>query len=278
MADRLLETRTVTTPVELRDDTGDGLVISGYAATFGSVYDMGPFREQVDRAAFRDTLDQRADVRLLVDHAGQPLARTRSGTLTLSADDHGLLMRATLEPTDPDVQCLVPKMRRGDLDQMSIAFRVHGDGGDTWDYTSEDKPLRTLRTLNLNGGDVSVVTYPANPTTSVALRALDLREAQLVFMAAQMAEARAGKAISADNLVRLQRILTALADADESLDDAVAAVADILGVPNPDVDDTTGDMTDMADMADMTPARSVSDPAHTRTLQAKARLLVFRAA
>ena len=271
MADRTVEIRTMAAGVELREAGGEGaLVISGYAATFNSAYDMGPFRETVDPLAFRDTLAQNADVRLLIDHMGQPLARTRSGTLQLTPDDHGLHMRANLDPADPDVQRLTPKMRRGDLDQMSIAFRVFGDDGDTWDYTTGDKPVRTLRTLNLNGGDVSVVTYPANPGTSVALRALDLREAQLVFVAAQMTEVRAGKAISADNLVRLTRILTALATADECLDDAVGAVADILGVPNPDVDDTTDDATDPGDTGDTTgAARSGADRAHTRALQVR---------
>jgi hypothetical protein len=54
---------------------------------FNQPYDMGPFWEQVDRRAFDRTLGMQPDVRLLIDHEGQPLARTKSGTLTLSTDD-----------------------------------------------------------------------------------------------------------------------------------------------------------------------------------------------
>jgi HK97 family phage prohead protease len=48
------------------------------------------------------------------------LARTRSGTLTLLEDDHGLFMEAMLDQSDPDVRSIIPKMQRGDLDKMSL--------------------------------------------------------------------------------------------------------------------------------------------------------------
>jgi hypothetical protein len=46
------------------------------------------------------------------------LARTKSGTLRLAEDERGLRIDATLDPTDPDVQRLIPKMKRGDMSQM----------------------------------------------------------------------------------------------------------------------------------------------------------------
>lgn len=228
----VFETRTVTADFEMRDE-GGAPVLEGYAATFNEEYDLGPFRERIDPAAFNRTLGTGPDVRLLIDHEGQPLARTKSGTLELSPDSRGLQVRATLDPSDPDVQRLLPKMRRGDLDQMSFAFRVPS-GGDEWDAGYR---LRTLRTVELNGGDVSVVTYPANPQTSVSVRARDLREANCVFVEVMMREVRAGKAISADNMTRLRTVLDALAAADDQLDAAEAAVAEIIGVPDPDTDD-----------------------------------------
>ena len=88
------------------------------------------------------------------------LARTTSGTLSLSADKTGLLASASLDRNDPDVQALIPKMARGDLNEMSFGFRVIED---IWE---NDMTQRTLRQLDLNGGDVSVVTYPANPNGS----------------------------------------------------------------------------------------------------------------
>lgn len=238
MAEKVLapETRTVTSPIEMREESGVPK-LGGYAATFNQLYDLGPFREKIDPAAFTRTLEGAPDVRLLIDHEGQPLARTKSGTLRLSVDTVGLRVDADLDPSDPDVQRLAPKMRRGDLDQMSFAFRVPA-GGDAW---SDDYSERTLREINLQGGDVSVVTYPANPATSVSMRALDLVAAKTVFVETMMREVRAGKAISADNMSKLQAVLASLAEvdahldaADVGLDAAMSTLADDLGVPNPD--------------------------------------------
>jgi HK97 family phage prohead protease len=160
------ERRMAATVLEVRENA-DSLSLIGYASTFGQPYDMGWYIEDVDRAAFNRTLTRSPDVRMLVNHTDLPLARTTSGTLGLSADDTGLRVQADLDATDPDVQRLAPKMRRGDLNQMSFAFRVVADA---WDWSDEMHPSRTLRELDLDNGDVSVVTYPANPNTSAALR------------------------------------------------------------------------------------------------------------
>lgn len=59
----------------------------GYASTF-EPYEMyggpanGGWIEQIDRAAFDKTLRGKPDLRLLVTHAGMPMARNKSGTLT----------------------------------------------------------------------------------------------------------------------------------------------------------------------------------------------------
>lgn len=161
---KTFERRMAVTGLEVREGADD-LTLTGYASTFGQSYDMGWYQESVDPGAFKRTLGQNPDVRLLINHDGLPLARTTSGTLTLSADKTGLMASAALDRNDPDVQALVPKMQRGDLNQMSFGFRVLED---TWENNMTE---RTLRQLDLNGGDVSVVTYPANPNTSVSLRA-----------------------------------------------------------------------------------------------------------
>ena len=93
---------------------------------------------------------------------GLPLARTKSGTLALEQDDTGLLCEAQLDGESPLVRSLKSAMDRGDADQMSFAFRVVKQ---EW---NEDYTDRTIREVQLF--DVSVVTYPANPATSVSLR------------------------------------------------------------------------------------------------------------
>lgn len=153
--------------VETREGGGPRLV--GHAAVFNQLSeDMGGFREQVAAGAFAAAIGQ-DDVRLLINHDGLPLARTASKTLRLSEDARGLRIEADLEPTDPDVLRLLPKLQRGDVSQMSFAFSVR-PGGQDWARDDEGRTVRTLKKLRL--WDVSVVTFPAYPQTDIAVRAL----------------------------------------------------------------------------------------------------------
>ena len=146
---------------------GDAVKVGGYAAVFNSLSeDLGGVREVIRRGAFTHTIAQGADVRFLINHDGMPLARTKSGTLRLAEDDRGLRIDATLDPTDPDVQRLIPKMRRGDVSQMSFGFRTMKDA---WRQEGADQ-IRELHAVDLF--DVSAVTYPAYQATDVALRSL----------------------------------------------------------------------------------------------------------
>lgn len=141
---------------------GDGNRLMGYAAVFDSPSEPMPFTEFVRRGAFSKTLNDGADVRLLIDHEGVPLARTKSGTLTLQEDETGLMVEADLDPANPDAQRVLSAMSRGDLSQMSFAFRTIKD---SW---SPDRSVRELREVQLF--DVSVVTFPAYEQTSAELR------------------------------------------------------------------------------------------------------------
>jgi len=153
--------------VELRGD-GQGPVLRGHAAVFNQLSaDLGGFREQVAPGAFADALQD--DVRLLVNHQGLPLARTASKTLKLAEDGRGLAIEAELDPEDPDVRALLPKMKRGDVSQMSFGFAVRPNGQD-WAKDDEGRVVRTLKKVRLF--DVSVVTFPAYAATDVAVRSL----------------------------------------------------------------------------------------------------------
>lgn len=163
------ERRSVTAQFELRS-ADDGLKLTGYASVFASPYnvyggpDAGGWTETVDRRAFTNTLRGNPDVHLLINHDGMPLARTKSGTLKLSTDSRGLYVEADLDRSDPDVQRLESKMRRGDMDEMSFAFRTLRQ---EW---NADETERNLTEVDINRGDVSVVNYGANPATTTSLR------------------------------------------------------------------------------------------------------------
>jgi len=153
-------------PVEVRAEDS-GIRVSGYAAVFDSETNIGGmFTEVIERGAFSDAIG-RDDVVFLINHEGLPLARTRSGTLTLKEDKRGLYMEADLDSEDPDVRSIVPKMKRGDLDKMSFAFFPEVQ---EWD-DSQDPPKRTIRKAALD--DVSIVTRPAYDTTEIGLRSLE---------------------------------------------------------------------------------------------------------
>lgn len=160
------------TDFALRKAAGDTLEFTGYASVFDAPYDIlgGPDRggwtEIVDPNAFTRTLNAKPDVHLLVNHEGMPLARTKSGTMQLSTDKTGLKVRADLDRRDRDVQSLEVKMERGDVDEMSFAFRTVRD---QWNH---DESERRLLEVNIDKGDVSIVNFGANPATSAALRYL----------------------------------------------------------------------------------------------------------
>lgn len=154
-------------------------VLEGYATVYNYSYpigggpESGGFSEIIARGAATKSVSEagnRDDVRLLIDHAGTPLARTKSGTLQLSSDDVGLKVRAELDPANPRVIELKSAMKRGDVDSMSFAFRAVRQ---SW---NEDYSVRTISEVKLY--DVSVVTFPANPATVVKMRSRDVVSAQ----------------------------------------------------------------------------------------------------
>lgn len=221
------ERRMAVSGLEVRE-ASDVLTLTGYASTFNEPYDMGWYTESVDPAAFKRTLGQTPDVRLLVNHMGLPLARTTSGTLTLDTDSKGLRVSAELDPNDPDVASLAPKMRRGDLNQMSFGFRTNED---QW---GKDMHTRTLLALDLNDGDVSVVTYPANPNASAAMRAADVTSVDAIASALRTLEVR--MAPTEDMASVLTRALAYFTSIDNIVDAAQDEIAEVLNIPNPDED------------------------------------------
>jgi HK97 family phage prohead protease len=175
------EIRALSEPVELRQEDNGPIRVAGYAAVFDQETNIGGyFTETIAPGAFTSALDRGDDVVLLINHDGLPLARTRSGTLKLTQDERGLYIESELDPSDPDVRAIVPKMKRGDLDKMSFAFLPTRQ---TWDE-SGDMPKRMIEDLQLF--DVAIVTTPAYDGTEIGLRALEKhREEQQKSQAAR---------------------------------------------------------------------------------------------
>lgn len=152
----------------VKRDGRDVYHFHGCASTTEQPYEMydfwGPYTEIVDRAAFDKTLAAGPDVAFLLNHRGATMARTKSGTLTLSVDEEGLMTDAYCNPERTDVRDLAHAIGDGDIDQMSFAFRIV-NGQWSPDYTE----YRILE-VDLDRGDVSAVNYGANPNTSISAR------------------------------------------------------------------------------------------------------------
>jgi len=212
-------------------------MLSGYASVFDTPYpvrdSLGEYEETIRSGAFTKALQERDDVRLLLNHDGVPLARTKSGTLTLSQDDVGLRVEAHLDSASPTVASVKSAMDRGDMDQMSFAFQAVRQ---EW---NKDYTQRSIVEAKLF--DVSVVTFPASPTTSAVLRSDDtvagqVRAAAVCEQAAR--EFRAGKAIEGDLRDLLLQALGAIDAGTEIIEDAADVVEAALGLsPFADPDD-----------------------------------------
>jgi len=165
--------KRVTAPGTLRAIRADGdkPKLAGYAAVFNTLSeDLGWFREKIAPGAFARSLRENADVRALFNHdANQVLGRSKAHTLTLSEDADGLKVEI-MPPDTVAGRDTVTLVERGDVSQMSFGFITRKD---EWDH---ENMIRTLIDVDLF--DVSVVTYPAYPDTSVAKRSVEVYQKQ----------------------------------------------------------------------------------------------------
>jgi len=161
-----IERRNVDlTEFRLIDEEGQKPRIVGHAAVFNKLSEpMWGFREQIAPEAFKKSLG-RDDIRALFNHdANYVLGRNKAKTLTLNEDDQGL----AIEIDPPDTQWardLQESIRRGDISQMSFGFIAVKD---EWLHEKGKESIRTLLEVKLF--DVSPVTFPAYPQTSVKVR------------------------------------------------------------------------------------------------------------
>ncbi len=189
---RIMEARSFATG-ELRVDEDGNPTIDGYATVYEYPYDVAggaPYGwvETIAEGACAKSVAERDDVRLLINHDGITLGRTRSRTLALESDNVGLRFASTLDGRSPLVQSLSSAMERDDMDECSFAFQVLRQEWNA-DFTER-------RILEVKLFDVSVVTYPANPATVAHLRADD--------PAPEIAPAQAGMSVALARALRDQ--------------------------------------------------------------------------
>ena len=238
--------------------TANTIELTGMPIVYNVPYQVrdsvGEFQETMLPGVASSLLDT-ADCRFLINHTGMPLARTAhgevAGTMTLFDSAEGVRFNASLSARSQAANDLADAIARGDVDQMSVGFCV---GKDAWSgrdaYGLENvREIASLSELL----DVSAVTYPASPTTSIqiAQRSLDpvnfsIRipdsrvRARKVFYSLtdeQMLAIRAGKVLSTANGTTVSNVLQALVDANAAHGqalDGLSALAAAAGIPVPD--------------------------------------------
>jgi uncharacterized protein len=196
--------------VRAADTTGDTVTITGSPIVYNRdyvVYDMfGEFNERMAPGVAAHLLTG-TDCRFLFNHDGMPLARTTSGTLTLSDSPDALRFSATLDLRQSVARDLMIAIERGDVSQMSCGFVV---ARDEWDDSMENRTIHQFADLL----DVSAVTYPASPTTSIEIAqrlALEMPVESRARARRLYSELRAGKVLSNENEDHVKKAASALA-------------------------------------------------------------------
>lgn len=152
--------------VEMRAKDDDSYIVEGYATTFDDpyvLYDDGEYqiKEQISRDALNGS--DMSDILFLYNHDGDVFARQKNGTLEVSADEHGIFVRADLSKTSK-ARAMYEDIKAGMVDQMSWAFTVSAD---EYDRKTQTRTITGIRKVY----DVSAVSIPANPNTEISARA-----------------------------------------------------------------------------------------------------------
>ena len=137
--------------------------VKGYASTFNDPYVLyedadGAILEQVDPHAFDDA--DMNDVIFQFDHSGMVYARSSNGSLSVTTDDHGLLVEADLGLTE-ESRKIWEAISVGLITRMSFCFTILED---RWDERTKTDTITRVGKLY----DVSAVSIPANPGTEIS--------------------------------------------------------------------------------------------------------------
>lgn len=171
------ETRHFTFEVRAEHNETHGDFISGRPILYNSMTDLGFYDEIIEAGALNGT--DLKDVRFLVNHNLDmiPLARSRNNnensTMQMSIDDGGMNIRVNLDTeNNSDARNLYSAIKRGDIDGMSFMFTVDAD---EWDALESEHPTRRIKKIG-KVFEVSAVTFPAYPETTISARAAETLE------------------------------------------------------------------------------------------------------
>ena len=147
--------------------------VEGYASTFNDPYKLYEFDgweywEVIDPHAFAGC--DMSDVIMQYDHTGRVYARMSNGTLLVEPDGHGLFTAADLGKTTLSRQ-MWEDVATGLVTRMSWAFTIAPDGISYYEDEANRRVTSTITQVE-KMYDVSIVSHPADPNTSISARSL----------------------------------------------------------------------------------------------------------
>lgn len=154
-------------------DEADGKkYLQGYFIRFNEETNLyGNIFETISPNAVDDDIADK-DVLALFDHdSAKVLGRTKAGTLTVKKDKEGVFGRVLINENDPEALSIYAKVQRGDVSSASFGFFMDPDTVQV--ESRDDGTLHTVVT-EADVYEISVVTFPAYPTTEISARKRDL--------------------------------------------------------------------------------------------------------
>lgn len=157
------EYRSMELRILPQEEEANRYMVEGYASTFDTYVlfsqDGVDYSERIEPTAFEGA--DLSDVVFRVDHEGPVYARSSAGTVQVWVDEHGLAQRSDLSKTQRS-RDVFEDIEAGNYPQMSFAFTVAEDHYDKATHTRViDRIAKVF--------DVSPVSFPANPNTSLSI-------------------------------------------------------------------------------------------------------------
>ena len=150
----------------------DTKYIEGYFIRFNEETELWPgVFEEVSPEAVVNSLKNN-DIRCLFNHdTSIVLGRTGNGTLELKADEKGVYGRVKINQNDKQAMDILARIERGDINACSFGFNIIKEDTEN----REDGTVKfVLKEIDLK--EVSPVTFPAYPTTSISARKKDYEQ------------------------------------------------------------------------------------------------------
>ena len=152
-----------------RSENDNEKYIEGYFAVFNQQTEL--YRnafEEIAQGAFDNSLKNN-DIRCLFNHdTAKVLGRTGNNTLELRVDSHGLWGRVQVNPNDKEANDIYARVQRGDISGCSFGFNPINE-----ETEFRDDGAIKWRVLEADTLEVSIVTFPAYPQTSIQARKVD---------------------------------------------------------------------------------------------------------